>query len=215
MRAEGEGHKTNIDKTRLVGIGLMLSGVLAFTFAFVGVPGAGATSATPLHHPVSCEQTTGAYTPIGQVLQAVVNSGCNTTTTHGKCGCSTTTTTTGPTTTSSSTTTTTGPTTTSSSTTSTSTSTTTSTTIGPGLVVRGSTTTTTPVSNNLVTTTTLHKTIVVEGTTAGLAPPQIAVSPTSGVLPFTGSPTAPLAGLGVVLVLTGAGLSRRKRRLAD
>jgi LPXTG-motif cell wall-anchored protein len=54
----------------------------------------------------------------------------------------------------------------------------------------------------------------VKGSTATL-PPAIQTSPTSGVLPFTGGSPAPLAGLGLVLLGTGAGLSRRKRRLAD
>jgi LPXTG-motif cell wall-anchored protein len=230
MRAAGEGRKSKFETTRLVGIGLMLSGILAFTFAVLGTSGAGATGAAkPAHNVIpTCQHTAAAGSPVAEVIQAGYNTGCNDTTTTTK-PCTTTTTTTGPcsctttTTTEVDTTTTAAPTTTTSmgsttsstsastTTSSTTSSTTTSTTIGPLTV----TTDTSPVSQFNVTTTTGGKAIVVEGTTAVLAPPQIAVSPSSGVLPFTGSNTAPLVGLGIVLVGAGFGLSRRKRNLSD
>lgn len=221
MRAAGEGRKSKFETTRLVGIGLMLSGVLAFTFAVLGTSGAGATGAAkPAHNVIpTCQNTAAAGSPVAQVIQAGYNTGCNdnsttttkpcntTTTTKAPCTCSTTTTTEVDTTTSSSTTSS----TTTSSTSSTTTSSTTTSTTG----VDTSTSTTDTLPSGIVTATTGRKTIVVEGTTAVLAPPQIGVSPSSGVLPFTGSNTAPLVGLGIVLVGAGFGLSRKKRNLTD
>jgi LPXTG-motif cell wall-anchored protein len=81
-------------------------------------------------------------------------------------------------------------------------------------------TTTVPTTNAIVvppgggTTTSLK----VEGITAGTVGPQaVTVAPASQVLPFTGSNSMPLAGLGIVMLAAGFGLTRTrsKRRLAN
>jgi hypothetical protein len=221
MRADGEGRKQKMQTTRVVGIGMMLGGILAFSFAVAGMSGAGATNVAKPAHQV-CEVNTHGH-PMGQVAGAI-NQGCNETTTtfDEQCGCTTTTTvhececsttTTYPDTTTS--TEVAGTTIVVSTTAATTTSTTAATTTTSTTVPEVTTTTedTTFGTRVVATTTTLHKTVAVGGITSTL-PSQIQTAPTTGVLPFTGGSPIPLAGLGLVLVGTGAGLSRRKRRLA-
>jgi hypothetical protein len=222
MRAAGGSRKDKMQTTRVVGIGMMLAGIMAFTFAVVGMTSAGATSATPKHHTVSCDKTNEPGSTMGQVAEAI-NQGCHTTTTvKPPCTCSTTTTNyvttttcASSTTTSSSTTSSTGPTTTSTTQVMGSTTLATTTTAPHGFVADTTTTVDTPVTEGIATTTAGKKTVVVEGSTATLPPASIATAPTSGVLPFTGGSPYPLAGFGLVLLGAGAGLSRRKRNLAD
>ena len=66
-------------------------------------------------------------------------------------------------------------------------------------------------NSGFIATTTTRK-IVVGGITTTL--PFIQTGPTNAQLPFTGGSPYPLAGLGLVMVGAGAGLARRKRRLA-
>jgi len=199
---------------------MMIAGVLAFGFAVAGVSSAGATgAANPAHH--SCERSYDTGTT-GAVAGAIYK-GCNepTTTWNEQCGCSTTTTTyqhCG-----CSTTTTQYATTTSSTTTSTTMAP--STSMAPSTTEASTTTSTTEVTTTTGDTSTTDDTtpdtqgfvppgpsISVEGVTSTL--PSVTVAGTSAQLPFTGGSPFPLAGLGLVLVGTGAGLARRKRRLA-
>src|ERR1700686_2397542 len=101
MRAAGEGRKGKFETTRLVGIGMMLSGVLAFTFAVAGPSGAGSTTgATPQQQSVECQQTSTSGT-MCQIAWAI-SRGCHTTPAqHTQCTCHSTTTTYGDTTTTS------------------------------------------------------------------------------------------------------------------
>ena len=223
MRAEGVGRNGKLEAARLAGIVLMLSGVMALTFAVVGVSSVGATKATPANHPVSCQQSVTAGSPIAQVLTGILNDHCNDypSTTNPNCGC-TSTTVRPPCTCTTSTlyvTTTTAPaTTTSASTTSTEVSGETSTLATTSTTMESTTMPTTATSegptNAVATSTTLTQVKGVHAQSAPPAGPQISVSPTSEVLPFTGTPAVPLAGLGFVLIGTGFGLTRRNRRFA-
>ncbi len=92
MRADGGSRTKKTETTRVVGIGMMIAGVLAFGFAIAGYSSAGATGTAQPAHRV-CESPYGTGTT-GQVAGAI-HTGCNETTTtwNEQCGCSTTTTT--------------------------------------------------------------------------------------------------------------------------
>jgi hypothetical protein len=89
------------------------------------------------------------------------------------------------------------------------------------------TTTTTPPEESTTTSTTVGATVVNATTTtrqvSDLGTPQplgpsgqaVGAVPTSGVLPFTGSPVVVLLGFGAALVASGIGLVVRRRRWAD
>lgn len=220
MRVAGKHARSKVEGPRLVGFGLMIAGSMALVLSVAGAAGAGSGStpaAEPAHH--TCTVVYKEDGPMAQVLQSVANTNCqNTTTTWHttSCTCSTTTTlaptiiteVAGTTITIESSTTAAAPTTTAA------TTTTAAPTIVAGIV--GGTTTT--LGSNVVpqggtSTTVIHvKPLVTSLPTVG---PQIAVKPATAQLPFTGSNTMPLAAAGIVMVATGFGLSRRKRRLAN
>jgi hypothetical protein len=87
------------------------------------------------------------------------------------------------------------------------------------------TTTSTTTTESTTTTSTEPVTIANLGTTTGSAGPNGqgpsgvgpagGIDPTSGVLPFTGSPVVVLLGFGAALVASGIGLVVRRRRWAD
>ena len=226
--------KRRVEVARLAGFGLVLAGVLALVLAVLSAQNAGATDPGVRPRNLSCHTT-----DTDQIGWAVMYGACNATTTtdtstsqpEHHCGCSTTTTyvttttqehhcgcsttTTYPTTTSTSTTSTS---TTSTSTTSTSTSTTTSTSTPAGSTGASGPTGETgeggPTGSPGVT---------------GAGGPTGGVSPVGGVgttttvlvgaeaaqqLPFTGSSSFPLAGVGIVFILCGGALALRRRRLA-
>jgi hypothetical protein len=227
MRADGGSRNGKIDKARLVGVGMMLAGIVSITFAVAGVSGAGTSGAAlPAHH--QCESGWDYSSTTGQ-LAGAINKGCNQTTTtwNEQCGCNTTSTTEPVTTTSHehcgcTTTTTEAPTSTSvaASTTLFTTTTATSTTTATTMPASTTTASSMPTSTSGSTTTTVAGLVAttagklsVQGVTSSL-PGSITVEGTSATLPFTGGSPWPLAGLGVVLLATGAGLSRRKRNLA-
>jgi LPXTG-motif cell wall-anchored protein len=227
--------KRKVEVARLAGFGLVLAGVLALVLAVLSAQNAGASNPTAQPRQLSCHSsgtdqigwavmygacssTTADYTPSSV---PDYQCGCNTTTTYvttttqeHHCGCSTTTsesTTTESSTTESTTSTTmgTGPTESSTS------GSTTSSTMGTG-----PTESTTPVTGQGGgTPVTTSPTTGQAGVTATLGPQAnesstVAAAAAAEQLPFTGSSALALAGFGILLILSGAALALRKRRLA-
>ncbi len=226
MRADGGVPKGKIEKTRVVGVVMMLAGILSLSLAVAGVSGAGTSIASPEHH--QCQDGSQWSSTTGQ-LAGAIDTGCNqtTTTTMHQCGCSTTTTmpvttTSKPCNTTSTSTTTEASTTTSTMapTTTTGATTTSSEVSGETSTTTGATTTSSEVSGETsttasgdVVTTSSGPSISVEGVTSSL--PGITVEPAAGgTLPFTGGSPFPLVIAGVVLLATGAGLSRKRRTIS-
>jgi len=233
--------KRKVEVARLAGFGLVLAGVLALVLAVLSAQNAGASNPTaqPRHlscHTSSTDQIGWAvmYGACSSTTMADTSSsqpdhqcGCGTTTTYvttttqeHHCGCSTTTTeATTPTseettTTASSTTTTmaTGPTestTTGSTTTSTMATGPTESTTPVSLQGGGTPTTQSssgPVSGGVTTT---------KGAGSGPATTGIlSAAEAAQQLPFTGSSSFPLAGLGLLLIASGSALALRRRHLA-
>jgi LPXTG-motif cell wall-anchored protein len=216
MRVTGKHRTSQVEGSRIAGVGLMMVGAMALVLSVAGAAGAG--SSTP--GAIRAHNTCGTVDT--QVLQSVAYGDCgwNTTTTEHHCGCSTTTT--------QYVTTTEAPTTLVAGTTIVA-STTEATTTTPTTMATTTTPTTvatTTAPTTMATTTTLAHHIVTPGggTTTSIGvkgistvgPQASAVEPTSAVLPFTGSNTMALAIAGLVMLATGFGLTRtRKRRLAN
>jgi LPXTG-motif cell wall-anchored protein len=223
MRVTGKHRTAKVEGPRIAGFGLMMIGAVALVFSVAGAAGAGSNTkvASPAHH--TCGTVNTEDGPMAQVLQSVAYGDCgwNTTTTYKQCTCHDTTTTQYVTTTSedvSGTTVvvTTVPITTATTTTTVPVTTVTTATTGPATTENTMPATTQVTSAPGVvpqgggaTTTSLG----VKGIST-VSPQASAVSPTSDVLPFTGSNTMPLAIAGIVMLASGFGLTRtRKRRL--
>jgi len=222
--------KRKIEVARLAGFGLVLAGLFALFLAVMSAQNAGAVKAAPRNAVLHCH--TWSDDGIGGAVQY---GACGTTTSLGQqgstttwkhqCGCSTTTTTIAVSPESSTSTTThvcrcsTSTTSTSTTSTSTSTSTTTSST---------TTSSTTPTSDTLPASSSSSSSTTgpekIEGgpvTTFGTPGhgstgnqgTQGAEAANAQQLPFTGSSSFPLAGFGLLLVVTGLALSLRRRRL--
>jgi hypothetical protein len=216
--------KRKIEVARLAGFGLVLAGLFALFLAVVSSQEAGAEKPAPPVNVLHCADTDDSAG--GGIGDAVQYGACETTTTTGvetqgstttttkpkyRCGCTTTTTVyVTPTTHKCSCSSTTTATTTSTSTTTTMVAageTSTSTT-GPRYVARGSTSTTV---KSLGIASTLPS-----GPTpsSGGSAPVSQAEAVSGQLPFTGSSSFPLAGVGSLMVAGGLALALGRRRIA-
>jgi len=231
--------KRRVEVARLAGFGLVLAGVLALVLAVLSAQNAGATDPGVRPRNLSCHTTdtdqigwavmygacSATTTTDTSTSQPEHHCGCSTTTTYvttttqeHHCGCSTTTTSPTTTSTSTSSTSTTSTSTTSTSTTSTSTSTTTSTSTPAGSTGASGPTGETgeggPTGSPGVTGA--------GGPTGGVSPvggggtttTVLVGAESAQQLPFTGSSSFPLAGVGIVFILSGGALALRRRRLA-